>query len=492
MPATPEAQPATPPPTTPEATTPRPTGRLLARPLLVRRRNSSGRDAPPQPLAPRPRPPAHPAPRPQRLRRRPHHLPKQPPAPRRPRPRRPRPRRPRHRCDRSRAIRTNQNPSTTLNLAEAPKTKKPLSTPVSTDALAMDCLAGSRPGYRPGHGQHAGQRGGRRTRPQRALGRRRRTSPAASCSRAAAPWAIWPGKCSAARRNRSRWSNRWPRGSSPISNCARPCSATFLRKAQRRSWRPRPRVLIAVPGCATPVEKRAVFNSAGRAGARIVYVISEAKASAIGAGLPIAEPIASMICDIGGGTTDVAILSLGEIVASQSIRVAGDAMDRAVVDYLRRNYSLRVGLPAAETLRIAVGSAYPLEEELVEEVRGIDAVSGLPRKAILTSEEVREALWRPAGSYCRRDPPDARRLPRRAGGRPGRLGPGAGRRRSAVAGFGAIYRGADRHSHPRGWRSLDHLRSRHADLFGTSRQVAFGARVERRRRVSHGNRSANL
>ena len=169
----------------------------------------------------------------------------------------------------------------------------------------------------------------------------------------------------------------------------------FLRKAKPRSWRPRPRVLIAVPGCATPVEKRAVFNSAGRAGARIVYVISEAKASAIGAGLPIAEPIASMICDIGGGTTDVAILSLGETVASQSIRVAGDAMDRAVVDYLRRNYSLRVRLACRRNATDRRRQRYPLEEELVEEVRGIDAVTGLPRKAILTSEEVREALSGP-------------------------------------------------------------------------------------------------
>jgi rod shape-determining protein MreB and related proteins len=102
-----------------------------------------------------------------------------------------------------------------------------------------------------------------------------------------------------------------------------------------------------------------------------------------------------MICDIGGGTTDVAVLSLGEIVASQSIRVAGDSMDRAIVDYLKRNYSLRVGLAAAESLRVEIGSAYPLEEELVDEVRGIDAVSGLPRKAILTSEEIREALTDP-------------------------------------------------------------------------------------------------
>ena len=169
----------------------------------------------------------------------------------------------------------------------------------------------------------------------------------------------------------------------------------FLRKAQRRSWRPRPRVLVG---------RSRLRHAGGKAGGvqqrrpgrrRVVYVISEAKASAIGAGLPIAEPIASMICDIGGGTTDVAILSLGEIVASQSIRVAGDAMDRAVVDYLKRNYSLRVGLPAAEALRIEIGSAYPLEEELVEEVRGVDAVTGLPRKAILTSEEIREALAAP-------------------------------------------------------------------------------------------------
>ena len=102
-----------------------------------------------------------------------------------------------------------------------------------------------------------------------------------------------------------------------------------------------------------------------------------------------------MICDIGGGTTEVAVLSLGDIVASQSIRVAGDAMDQAIVDYLRRHYSLRVGAGAAERLRIEIGSAYPLDEELVDEVRGVDAISGLPRKATITSEEIREALGTP-------------------------------------------------------------------------------------------------
>jgi rod shape-determining protein MreB len=166
----------------------------------------------------------------------------------------------------------------------------------------------------------------------------------------------------------------------------------FMRKAARQGFFVKPRVLVAVPGCITPVEKRAVYNSTERAGARQVLVIPEAQAAAIGCGLPIAEPIASMICDIGGGTTDVAVLSLGQIVAQQSIRVAGDAMDQAVVDYLRRHYSLRIGTAAAERLRIAIGSAHPLAEELSDEVRGVDAISRLPRKATITSEEVREAL----------------------------------------------------------------------------------------------------
>ena len=169
----------------------------------------------------------------------------------------------------------------------------------------------------------------------------------------------------------------------------------FLRKAQRPGVRLTPRVLVAVPGCITPVEKRAVFNSTHRAGARQVLLLAEAKAAAIGAGLPVAEPVASMVCDIGGGTTEVAVMSLADVVASQSIRTGGDEMDQAVVDYLRRHYSLRIGLPAAERLRIDVGSAYPLEEERVQEVRGLDTVSGLPRKATITSEEIREALADP-------------------------------------------------------------------------------------------------
>jgi rod shape-determining protein MreB len=169
----------------------------------------------------------------------------------------------------------------------------------------------------------------------------------------------------------------------------------FLQKARRGSWGARPRVLICIPGSITPVERRAVYNSAQRAGAGPVYLVDEAKAAAIGCGLPIAEPVASMVCDIGGGTTEVAVMSLSETVALKSTRTAGDAMDRAIIDYLKRHYSLHVGLPTAERLRIDVGSAYPLEEEMADEVSGVDQVSGLPRKVTVTSEEIREALGEP-------------------------------------------------------------------------------------------------
>lgn len=169
----------------------------------------------------------------------------------------------------------------------------------------------------------------------------------------------------------------------------------FIRKASRHSYGLRPRVVIAVPGGITPVEKRAVFNSAERAGAGRVYLIEESKAAGIGAGLPISEPMASMVCDIGGGTTEVAILSLADIVVSRSIRVAGDELDEAIVEYMKQHFSLRVGTQTSEQIKIEIGSAYPLEQELTTEVRGLDTISGIPRKAVVTSEEVREALREP-------------------------------------------------------------------------------------------------
>jgi rod shape-determining protein MreB len=169
----------------------------------------------------------------------------------------------------------------------------------------------------------------------------------------------------------------------------------FIQKASRQTAGLRPRVVIAVPGGITPVEKRAVFNSAERAGAGRVYLLEESKAAGIGAGLPISEPTANMVCDIGGGTTDVAILSLADIVVSRSIRIAGDEMDDAIVEYMKQNFSLRIGEQTAEHLKIEIGSAFPLEQELTAEVSGLDTISGVPRKAVVTSEEIRDALREP-------------------------------------------------------------------------------------------------
>ena len=194
----------------------------------------------------------------------------------------------------------------------------------------------------------------------------------------------------------------------------------FFEKAQRGAWSRGPRVLVAVPGSITPVEKRAVYNSAHRAGARQVFLVSEAIAAAVGAGLPITEPVASMICDIGGGTTEVAVLSLGDVVASTSVRVGGDRMDQAIQDYLRRRHNLRIGMATAEQLRIDIGSAAPLDKELSTEVRGVDATTGLPRRFDLSSVELREALYRAARRHSGRHQNHARRLQPRSGRRPGR------------------------------------------------------------------------
>lgn len=169
----------------------------------------------------------------------------------------------------------------------------------------------------------------------------------------------------------------------------------FIKKASRQRPGMRPRVVIAVPGGITPVEKRAVFNSAERAGAGRVYLIEESKAAGIGAGLPISEPMANMVCDIGGGTTEVAILSLADIVSSHSIRIAGDEMDEAIVKYMKQHFSLRIGEQTAEEIKIEIGSAFPLDQELTTEISGLDTISGVPRKAVVTSEEIRESLREP-------------------------------------------------------------------------------------------------
>jgi rod shape-determining protein MreB len=169
----------------------------------------------------------------------------------------------------------------------------------------------------------------------------------------------------------------------------------FIRKVNGRSKIFGPRVVISVPSGITAVEKRAVFDSAHRAGARQTFLIEEPVAAAIGAGLPFAEPTASMIVDIGGGTTEVAIMSLADIATCESVRVAGDDMDEAIINHMKRTYNMMIGEQTAEKIKIEIGSAAPPPEEMSMEVRGRDMISGLPRKTTITSEEIREALQEP-------------------------------------------------------------------------------------------------
>lgn len=168
----------------------------------------------------------------------------------------------------------------------------------------------------------------------------------------------------------------------------------FIRKVAGRSIS-KARVVVSVPSGITEVEKRAVYDSAQRAGAGFVQLIPEPLAAAIGAGLPFAEPRASMIVDIGGGTTEVAILSLAGIAACESIRVAGDDLDEAIMSHMRKAYNLVIGEQTAERIKIEIGSASPLIDEKSLDVRGRDMVTGLPRKTVVTSQEVREALEEP-------------------------------------------------------------------------------------------------
>ncbi len=169
----------------------------------------------------------------------------------------------------------------------------------------------------------------------------------------------------------------------------------FIRKVHGRSSLVRPRVVIAVPSGITAVERRAVVESAERAGARKVYLVDEPMAAGVGAGLPITDPTASMIVDIGGGTTEVAIMSLADLAICQSIQIGGDDMDEAVINHLKKTYNLLIGEARAEKVKIQIGSATPLEEELTIEIAGRDTISGLPRKIVITSEEIREALREP-------------------------------------------------------------------------------------------------
>ncbi|WP_447969739.1 rod shape-determining protein MreB [Nitrospira sp. M1] len=166
----------------------------------------------------------------------------------------------------------------------------------------------------------------------------------------------------------------------------------FIHKVHKRHTLVRPRIVIGVPSRITQVEQRAVKESAELAGAREVYLIEEPVAAAIGAGLPITEPSGNMVVDIGGGTTDIAVISLGGIVYSESVRVAGDQIDSAIISYLKREYSLLIGDHMAERIKMEVGSAHPFPEKKQMAVKGRDLISGIPRTILINDTEVRDAL----------------------------------------------------------------------------------------------------
>lgn len=169
----------------------------------------------------------------------------------------------------------------------------------------------------------------------------------------------------------------------------------FIRKALVGTFTPKKRIIICIPSGVTAVERRAVKEAAENAGAKRVSIIEEPMAAAIGAGLPVAEPTGSMIVDIGGGTSEVAVISLGGIVTSRSVRVAGDEFDLSIINYIKKKYNLLIGERTAENVKIEIGSAYTLEEEVTMDIKGRNLLNGLPENITITSTEIREALSEP-------------------------------------------------------------------------------------------------
>jgi rod shape-determining protein MreB len=169
----------------------------------------------------------------------------------------------------------------------------------------------------------------------------------------------------------------------------------FIKKAHNRNTMVRPRIIIGIPSEVTQVEKRAVKDSALKAKASEVYLVDQAMAAAIGAGLPITEPSGNMVVDIGGGTTDIAVISLAGIVYSKSVRVAGNEMDEAVIQYIKKKYNLLIGERTAEQIKLEIGSAFPLDEPLTMEIKGRDLIEGIPKTLTITDAEIREALSEP-------------------------------------------------------------------------------------------------
>jgi rod shape-determining protein MreB len=169
----------------------------------------------------------------------------------------------------------------------------------------------------------------------------------------------------------------------------------FIRKAHNRNTMVRPRIIIGIPSEVTQVEKRAVKDSALKAKASEVYLVDQAMAAAIGAGLPITEPSGNMVVDIGGGTTDIAVISLAGIVYSKSVRVAGNEMDEAIIQYIKKKYNLLIGERTSEQIKLEIGSAFPLDEPITMEIKGRDLIEGIPKTLTITDAEIREALAEP-------------------------------------------------------------------------------------------------
>ncbi|MEN6372178.1 MAG: rod shape-determining protein [Armatimonadota bacterium] len=211
----------------------------------------------------------------------------------------------------------------------------------------------------------------------------------------------------------------------------------FIHKVHRRNSFIHPQVVVGIPSGVTEVERRAVIDAAKKAGAQDAYLMEEPMAAAIGSGLPVSEPTGSMIVDIGGGTTEVAVISLGGIVTAKSVRIAGDEIDEAIVAYVRKVYNLLIGDRTAEEVKLQIGSAYALEEELAMEVRGRDLVTGLPRSAKLSSVEIREAINDPVFAIV-----ESVKLTLEA--TPPELSSDIMDRGIALAGGGALLRGLDR------------------------------------------------
>jgi rod shape-determining protein MreB and related proteins len=172
----------------------------------------------------------------------------------------------------------------------------------------------------------------------------------------------------------------------------------FIQKVHKRRYFAKPRVVVCVPSGITGVERRAVIEAAGQAGARAVHIVEEPMAAAIGAGLPVSDATGSMVVDIGGGTTEVAVISLGGIVCAQSIRVAGDELDDAIITYIKKEFSLLIGERSAEEIKMSIAAALPIDDDYRAHVRGRDLVSGLPKNIVLTPEDVRRAIEEPVNA----------------------------------------------------------------------------------------------